>query len=130
MTDRHEKLRTRLPLLIGAIPFLTAGLDGVLQGKLFLGIVNLAMAAANLLALRYAERSPDSTKIFLFLLNAVVAWVVAWDYYLTGKQGLPYAWLAAGFFFCVAALMVALKRRQRAAAPPAEETDQDPAEIE
>ena len=117
MPTRREKLRIRLPLLIGAIPFLATGIDALVHGKVFFGTVNVAMAAANLLALRFAEKTPAHTQGVLFVLNALVAWVVGWDYYLAGKKGLPYAWLVVGFFYSIAALVVVTKKPRNKTPP-------------
>lgn len=108
----REQLKKRLPLLIGSIPFLAAGLDGIAQEKFLFGLINLSMAAANLVALRFVDSTPKFTNSVLFLGNALVSWMVSYDYFLQGKRGLPYASFVAGLFFLVAAFIFWRKARR------------------
>lgn len=102
---RKHYLKTRLPLIIGAIPFLLAGLDALGQGDIFFGVANLLMAAINLAALIFVEKLPVMTNLVLFLLNAVMAFIIAYQYKIAGKIGLPYAWVFAGIFYIGAGIV-------------------------
>ena len=55
--DKEER-KLKIPLLIGAFPFLLAGFDGIGRGVYLLGILNLVMSAINLIALRFTKRAP------------------------------------------------------------------------
>ena len=77
----------------------------MINGKLAFGAINLAMALANLLATRFVERAPRSTNGILLFCNALVAWVVGYDYLLQGKKGLPYAWLVVGILYLIGSVV-------------------------
>ncbi len=109
--DKAER-KLKLPLLIGAIPFLLAGIDGLGQGKPLLGVANLLMAATNLLALRFVGEAPEMTGFWIHLANAAVACVVGYDYFLEGKKGLPWAWALAAVAFVVAAVVFYRRARR------------------
>ena len=100
------KLKLRLPLMIGSIPFLMAGIDAFSQQKSFWGGVNLAMVAINLSALFFIKRHAKITNFVLFMCNSIVAFLQGYHYYLDGKKGLPYAWAIAGLFYIVAAFVM------------------------
>ncbi len=106
-----EERKRKLPLVLGALPFLMGGLDGISEGHYAVGVVNVLMAVANLIAARFVDRSPEMTNVVIHCCNAVVAVIVGYDYFLQGKKGLPYAWCVAAVFF----LVVAIRGYRRAA---------------
>ena len=119
--DQAER-KLKLPLLIGALPFLLAGIDSLIQGKYFLGIANLLMAATNLLALRFIGDEPDMTGFWIHLANAALACVVGYEYSSEGKTGLPWAWAAAAAAFAAAAV-VSFRKARRAEEAEGETVD-------
>ena len=93
MARLAKERRQKLALAVGAIPFLAAGIDAITMGDTLFGAVNLAMAILNLAAIRFLDRYSLQANILLAVLNAFVALLVAHNYNLAGKTGLPYAWL-------------------------------------
>ncbi len=126
MDNAERKLE--LPLLIGAFPFLLAGIDALAGGKPLLGAANLLMAATNLLALRFIGKTPDMTSLWIHLANAALACAVGYDYFLEGKKGLPWAWaVATAAFLVVAAVSYRKARRFEEAEEAAPDARDDPA---
>lgn len=98
-----KEKRQKLALAVGAVPFLTAGIDAIGMGDTLFGAVNLAMAVLNLTAIRFLDRYSLQANILLAVLNAFVALLVAHNYDLAGKKGLPYAWLLISIAYLGAA---------------------------
>ena len=106
-------MKTHLPLILSAAIFLLAGFDAISQGDTLFGIANLLTAAINLAALKYIERLPAITNLILFLLNALMAFFIAYQYKIAGKVGLPYAWVFAGIFYIGAGIFVYRKMKAK-----------------
>lgn len=99
-------LKSRLPLIIGAVLFLFNGLLSFDQGDSVLGGANVAMAVVNFVALRFIARASAATNATLAICNALLAAVVAWSYAQAGKVGLPYAWGAVAVVYLGAAAVI------------------------
>lgn len=112
--DRAE-LKLKLPLLVGAIPFLLAGLDGFARGKPLFGTLDLMLGLINLIAARFVGRTPTAANIALFLTNAGLAAVMSWNYFEQDKRTLPYAWIVVAAGFLVAAVVSSRRTRPEAA---------------
>ncbi len=100
------KLKLRLPLIIGSIPFILASLDAFSQQNDFWAFVNLVMVVINLSALMVIRRFSKITNFALFMCNSLVAFLLGYYYYLEGKKGLPYAWAVVGILFIIFAFVM------------------------
>ncbi len=109
--DKAER-KLKLPLIIGALPFLLASLDAFDQGSTVLAAVNLMMTAANWIAVRFVSKAPEMTSAVIYFCNALVAAFLSYDYFQQGKQGLPYAWVVAATVFLVAAAVFYRRARR------------------
>ncbi len=109
--DKAER-KLKLPLIIGALPFLMAGLDAFDQGRHLLAAVNLLMTAVNWIAVRFISKAPEKTNAVVHLCNAAVAGFVSYDYFQQGKQWLPYAWIVAAGVFLGMAVVSYRRARQ------------------
>ncbi|MEM7582791.1 MAG: hypothetical protein AAF560_05380 [Acidobacteriota bacterium] len=102
--DRTER-KLKLPLIIGAVPFLMAGLDALDRGSYALAAVNLIMTAANWIAVSFVAKAPEKTNAVLHLCNAFVACFLSYDYFQQGKTGLPYAWIFTALAFLAGSIV-------------------------
>ncbi len=93
------KKSDKLPLIIGVIPFLLAGIDSAQQKDVAMAVANFVMVTANLLALRFLADHALRTNVILFILNGFMALVMSWSLFLAGKKGLPYAWIVVACFY-------------------------------
>lgn len=109
-----KEKRQQLALAVGAIPFLAAGIDAIGMGDTLFGTINLAMAILNLAAIRFLDRYSLQANITLAVLNAFVALLVAHNYDLAGKKGLPYAWLLISVGYLGSAVVMYVRAGRKA----------------
>ena len=93
--DRLKK--NRLILLVGSIAFLFNGWDSLDSNNYFLAACNFCLALANLVSLYFINGKPRKVNLILFVLNSVLAFVIAFNYFENGKKVLPWAWTIVVF---------------------------------
>jgi hypothetical protein len=89
----------RLAFVLAAVSLAPTALLAFEGGDVAIGVVSALMIGVNLVALRLAERFPSRFELAVNLGNAILAWLLAFDYKRDGKVGLPWAWAAAGAMF-------------------------------
>ncbi len=93
------KLRTHLPLLIAAIIFSLATFGAFYNQNYWWGLLNLFMVIANLAAIKYFQKYPELTTVFLGILNAIVAFITAWIFIEAGKEYIQFTWILTGVIY-------------------------------
>ena len=109
---KKENLRVRLPLIVAAFAFFAFSVDAFSHGNIGWGIFNLFAAMINSVILKYLYRQPELINVFVNILNAVVAFVTAYNSIQAGKHYIRYAWFIAGFGALTVALLF-LKKAQK-----------------
>jgi hypothetical protein len=89
----------RLAFVLAAVSLAPTALVAFEGGDMAIGVISTLMIGVNLAALRLAERFPRRFEVTVNLGNAILAWLLAFDYKSDGKIGLPWAWAAAGAMF-------------------------------
>ncbi|HMB51959.1 MAG TPA: hypothetical protein VKU40_01495 [Thermoanaerobaculia bacterium] len=99
MSAFRERIRHRLPLLLAAFVFALGGLDALGQGQTALGCVYVTAALVNLGVLAIGAKAPPWVGAAVSMVDAAVAFTLAWFYWQRGTVGLHWAWAGAGLFF-------------------------------
>ena len=86
---KKENLRVRLPLIVAAFVFFAFSVEAFSHGNIGWGIFNLFAAMVNTVILKYLYRQPELINVFVNILNAVVAFVTAYNSYSGGKTLYP-----------------------------------------
>lgn len=103
----RKKINPKFPLLLGVIPFLIAGIDSISLGNNLLAAGNICMVCANIFGIKFVKSNNKLATGVLMILNGMMSVIISYDYYLLGKVGLPYAWLAIALFnFLVAIVFI------------------------
>ena len=110
--ERKERIN-RLVFTLNGFLFVLGGIPLLLEGKPFLGAVQLTAGLANLLLLlpiKQIRAKVWLNRVVLFL-NIVVAISVALDYISSGTRFIQYVWLLAALG-SVIALWIQVKREK------------------
>lgn len=110
---KKDKLVLKLPLIIGAFPFLLAGIDSIQQQYIIFGSANLFVAFLNLISLNFVAKHYYPVNIILSICNALLSFFISYNYYLMGKKGLPYAWIIIGIGFIIASIIFFKKIKEK-----------------
>jgi len=102
--------RVRISLVVGFIAFFFAGWDSLDQNHLILGVSNFSLAGANIISLLFIKRKMSTANIILLMLNAILAFIVAYGYYDTGKKTLPVAWMMVGIIYMLVSIKTYKKK--------------------
>ena len=97
--------RADWPYLLAILALAPSVLVALDDGNLLMAAAALILVAVNLAAWRIESRDPARARLVVHLANAAFAFLLARDYNLQGKTGLPWAWAAAGVVFLVAAML-------------------------
>lgn len=110
--ERKERIN-RLVFTLNGFLFVLGGIAPLIEGKLFLGGIQLAAGLFNLLLL--LPFTQIRTRVWLnrvvLLLNIVVAISVALDYISAGKRFIQYVWFLAALGSFIA-LWIQVKREK------------------
>lgn len=101
----------RIPFLLGAIPFLGVALTFG-GGDWKFRTAALLLALYNLFAAMFGTRMSVLMKTFLWVTNALLAAIMAYDFSITGREWLSFTWAAITACFLTALI---LYRRDTAA---------------
>lgn len=102
-----------LSFILGSFVFFLSGIDAVDQKNLLLAISNLLMAVVNFSAIYTLKQYSFWMDVILFIMNSVLASMVAYFYFNEGKKGLPYAWIFVCAFYLAAAFITYKKGKIR-----------------
>jgi len=109
---RKERIN-RLVFTLNGFLFVLGGIPALMEGKPFLGVIQLAAGLFNfllLLPIKQIQTRIWLNRIVLFL-NIVVAISVALDYIAAGTRFIQYVWLLAALG-SVIALWIQIKREK------------------
>ncbi|HKI79453.1 MAG TPA: hypothetical protein VKA26_13005 [Ignavibacteriaceae bacterium] len=106
-----RKTKVRLSLIVGFVAFFFAGWDSLDQNYLILAIANFILAGANIVSFFYIKEKASTVNIFLLMLNACLAFIVAYGYFEAGKKGLPVVWIIVGLLNIIVALKTIKKKK-------------------
>lgn len=109
-----RETRVRISLVIGFMAFFFAGWDSLDHNLVILGVSNFLLAGANLISLFFVKEKGSMVNIILLLLNAILAFIVAFGYFDAGKKTLPLAWVIVGFLY----LSVSVKAYKKSKSGP------------
>ncbi len=86
---------TRVTFLLNGFIFIIGGTDVIQDNKVLFGIFLLSAAILNLsILIKFSKEKIRATLGKLILLvNIIVAFVTAVDYFISGKKYIQYAWL-------------------------------------
>jgi len=106
----ERDIRVRISLVVGFIAFFFAGWDSLDQNYLILGGSNFSLAGANIISLLFMKRKMSTANIILLMLNAILAFIVAYGYYDAGKKALPVAWMMVGIIYMLVSIKTYKKK--------------------
>lgn len=108
IADFQYKLQRYL-LILAVGMFALAAVDYAEQQSVVLATVMAIAAALNLLAFIILRLGTAYLGAILHLANAMVALLVAFDLFGSGKQYLPYVWVLVAILYVVATIVALLK---------------------
>lgn len=117
MSNDRKKRFARLAFGLNGALFLLASFSALQEDKPLLFAVQLIAGVVNLLVLAFS-RKPGAVRrlnYLTFIMNFVVALVVAQDYRSGGTDYLHYVWYLVALFSIVALVVVLRKERKTAA---------------
>ena len=95
----RRETRLHISLVIGFVAFLFAGIDSLEQNFIILAVCNFLLAAANIISLYFLKDKTSTANIVLLILNASLAFIIAYSFYAVGKKALPAAWIIVGVVY-------------------------------
>jgi hypothetical protein len=111
-TDRPS-FRDRLPYVGAIVALAPAILQAWEDGQLALAGLATALLLVNLATLVWLARRRLLLPVTVNLLNAALAFAMAWQTTLQAKRWLPYSWLLTGLVFLVVAAVVLPQKYRR-----------------
>jgi len=93
------------PYLLAILALAPSVIVALEDGNRFMAAAVAGMVAINLAAWRFESRHPARARLVVHLANAALAFLLARDYQMQGRRGLPWAWAAAGVVFLLAAMV-------------------------
>ncbi|MEM8932199.1 MAG: hypothetical protein AAGE94_13545 [Acidobacteriota bacterium] len=116
-SDRPAR-RDRVIYILGIVTVGSSVLVAVDDGTMLIATLNVALLIANVVGLRWHNRLPTALPVVLCGLNAIVAFLLAWNEYSGGSTAIHIPWAIAGVGFLGAAVAFVVRGRRRASAPP------------
>jgi len=107
------QFKIRLPLILAAVIFGLAAFDAFANQYIGWGLFNLVITIANLIALKYSEKHPELTTVFLSILNAAAAFLTAWVFIEEGKQYIQFVWILTGVVYLVVSYLFSNKAQKK-----------------
>ena len=107
----RKKRLTRVGFILNTFLFGLGAFVFFTQEKWLFGGVLVVVALANLYALNLGENKVNYTVIGLNALNAIVAGITAYDYYLQGTKGLHLMWIFIAVLYSIVTLIFFIKNR-------------------
>lgn len=98
-------------LMLNALLFFLGAYDAYMQDKTTLFLILVVTALANFFMMLFKGEYKSWLNLFVFLLNSLIAFLLARDYYLSGSHYIHLAWLAAGIVYLIATVYVYRKTR-------------------
>ena len=89
-------LKQKLTLLSSGFILLITSIDSFGNSKIVLGSFYVIAGLLNLAAVKIVEKFVFQVNIALNFLNGVLMFLIAYDFIISGKKYLPYAYLIAG----------------------------------
>ena len=108
----RKKRLTRAGFILNTFLFGLGGYVFFTQEKWLFGGVLIFVALANLYALQLGENKVTYITIGLNLLNAIVAGITAYDYYIQGTKGLHLMWVLIAILYSIVTLVFFIKNRR------------------
>jgi len=101
-----EPKKEKRVLLLNTLLFFLGAYDAYMQDKLTLFLVLVVTALANFFMMLFKGEYKSWLNLFVFLLNSMIAFLLARDYYLGGSNYIHFAWLAAGIVYLIATVYI------------------------
>jgi uncharacterized membrane protein YfcA len=120
MSEQKKKRRRRfgrIAFILNAMLFGLSAYSFIEQGEYTYGMINLFVALANVMAIRFSEEHRvDLANGGLMVLTAVAAFITGYEYQQAGTQGLHWVWYLVVVLSFVVAIVFFRKgiRRRRA----------------
>lgn len=109
-SSRKQKFN-RFTFILSGTVFTLGGLLLIMDGKLWLGLIQIVAGVFNYSAVALQKRQiQKKLEVMVLIFNILVSVSVAWDYILEQKQYLQYAWLLAAGLSLVAMIITLRKR--------------------
>ncbi|MCC7429204.1 hypothetical protein IT568_00025 [bacterium] len=102
MQNSFQKLKIKLPFLVGFLSFFLAGYDASVNTSDFVfGRFYFFIALLNIVCILVIEKLPDFTKILAGFINVTACFISSYFMFQANKKGLPFAYALAGLMFTV-----------------------------
>jgi hypothetical protein len=112
MAEKNTKKEIRI-LLLNTFVFFLGAYDAFTQDKITLFLILIVTALANSSMLLFTGNLKSGLNLFVFFLNAMIAFFVARDYYLDGSHYIHYAWIMAGMIYLIATVFIYSREKDK-----------------
>lgn len=107
----NKEKKERIVLIFNTALFVLGAVD-YFDKSTTLFIVLVVAALSNLSMIIFKGATKSHLNVFVFLLNSMIAFLVARDYYFSGSDYIHFAWLAAGIVYLVATISLFKRNKE------------------
>ncbi len=107
MNATRKKRLSKFGFILGAFLFLLSGINAISEGQYVFAAIQILAAILNIGMLFQFNnaRKRQIGEMLIFLLNSIIALVIAIQYIQSGTQGIQYVWLVTALLYLVVMLI-------------------------